>query len=123
MLFFFFILRTNQTQNPKRLLVVVFSQQGVSGRISARMSAIESSHAEFRQQFSEFLQSSNQNQLVLNNLSTMFSIMMEKMGNPVPVCETQSPTTQNTNSQMPSLDPMLNSVAGSAGDPTPTRNG
>ena len=100
-------------------LFVVVQQQGVSGRISARMSAIESTQVEFRQQMSEFLQSSNQNQLVLNNLSTMFSIMMEKIGNPVPVCETQSPTTQNTNSQMPSLDRMLNSVAGSAGDPPP----
>ena len=94
-------------------------QQGVSGRISARMSAIESTHLEFRQQLSEVLQSSNQNQLVLKNLSTMFTIMMEKMGNPVTVGETQSPTTQNTNSQMPSLDRMLNSVAGSAGDPPP----
>ena len=81
------------------------------------MSAIESTHNEFRQQMSEVLHNSQKNTLVLNNLSTMFSIMMEKMGNPVTVCETQSPTTQNTNSQMPSLDRMLNSRAGSAGDP------
>lgn len=87
------------------------------------MSAIESTHLEFRQQLSELLQGSNQNQAVLNNLSTMFSIMMEKIGNPVPVCETQSPTTQNTNSQMPSLDRMLDSLAGSAGDTPPTQNG
>ena len=50
-------------------------------------------------------------------MSIMFSIMMEKIGNPVTVCEPQSPTSQNTNLQMPSLDRMLNSVAGSAGDP------
>ena len=103
--------------NPNCLFVVVFKQQGVSGRISARMSAIESTHNEFRQQLSEVLQSSQKNQVVLNNLSTMFSIMMEKMGNPVTVCETQSPTAQNTNSQMPSLDRMLHSGVGSGGDP------
>ena len=44
---------------------------------------------------------------------------MMEMGNPVTVCETQSPTTHNTNSQMPSLDHMLNSVVGSAGDLAP----
>ena len=99
--------------------MVVPKQQGVSGRISARTSAIENTHLEFRQQLSEVLQSSNQNQLILNNMSTMFSIMMEKMDNPVTICETQSPTTQNINSQMPSLDRMLNSVAGSAADPPP----
>lgn len=100
------------------MFVVVFKQQGVSGRISARMSAIESTHNEFKQQLSEVLQSSQKNQLVLNNMSTMLSIMMEKIGNHVTVCEPQSPTTQNTNSQMPSLDRMLNSMAGSAGDPS-----
>ena len=99
--------------------MVVPKQQGVSERISARMSAIESTHLEFRQQLSEVLQSLNQNQLVLNNMSTMFSIMIEKMGNPVTVCETHSPTTQNTNSQFPSLNRMLNSEADSAGDPCP----
>ena len=102
---------------PNCLFVVVCKQQGVSGRISARMSAIENTHNEFRQQLSEVLHSSQKNQVVLNNLSTMFSIMMEKMGNPVTACETLSPTTQNTNSQMPSLDRMLHSGAGSAGDP------
>ena len=85
------------------------------------MSAIESTQVEFRQQMSELLQNSNKNQLVLNNLSTMFSIMMEKLGNPVPVCETQSPTTQNTNSEMPSAERMLDSVAGSAGETPPPR--
>ena len=83
------------------------------------MSAIESTHNEFRQQFSDLLQSTNQNQQVLKNLSSMFCIMMEKIGNPMTVGEPQSPTAQNTNSQMPSFDRMLNSGAGSAGDPLP----
>ena len=83
------------------------------------MSAIESTHNEFRQQLSDVLQSTNQNQLVLKNLSTMFSILMEKIGNPMTVSEPRSPTAQNTNSQMPSLDHRLNSGAGSAGGPPP----
>ena len=85
-------------------------QQGVSGRISARMSAIERTHNEFRQKFFDLLQNTNQNQQVLKNLSTMFSIMMEKIRNPMTVGEPQSPTAQNTNSQMPTFDRMLNSV-------------
>lgn len=59
--------------------------------------------------------------MVLNNLSLMLSIMIEKMGNPRFVSELNSPIAKNTNSHMPSLDPLLNSVAGSAGDP-PARN-
>ena len=106
----------------------MFEQQGVSGRMSARICALESTQNELRQQLSAVLHTSQTNQrslqqntLVLNNLSSMFSIMMEKIGNPVSVSEPKLPTTQNTNSHMPSLDPLLNSVAGSAGDP-PARN-
>ena len=104
----------------------MFDQQGVSGRMSAQISALESTKNEFKQKLSEVLhtsqtnqQSLQQNTLVLNNLSSMFSIMMEKIGNPRVVYEPKSPTGQNTNSHMPSLDPMLNSDPHSAGD-TPT---
>ena len=48
--------------------------------------------------------------------------MMEKISDPRSVSEPKSPTTQNTNSHMPSLDPILNSWAGSAGD-TPCKKG
>jgi hypothetical protein len=82
------------------------------------MTAVESQQNEMKQQLSEVLQSSQQNTQVLNNLSSMFSIMMEKLGNPVTVCESKSNTPQNTNSHMPSSEPMLNSWHGSAGDTT-----
>ena len=94
-----------------------------------RISALESAHVEFKQQISEVLHNSQNNQqslqqdtLVLNNLSTMVSIMMHKIGNPGSSSEPKSPTPQNTNSLMPSLDPMLNSWAGSEGD-TPRKKG
>ena len=83
------------------------------------MTAVESLQNEFKQHLSEVLQSSQQNTLVLNNLSSMFSIMMEKWGNPVTVCEPKSTTPQNTNSHMPSSKPMFNSWDGSASDTTP----
>ena len=80
------------------------------------MSAIESTYNEFRHQLSEVLHNSQKNLLNLNAFSTIFIIMMENIGDPMTVCEPQSPTTQNINSQMPSLDRMLNSVAGSVGE-------
>jgi hypothetical protein len=82
------------------------------------MTAVESQQNEMKQQLSEVLQSSQQNTQVLNNLSSMFSIMMEKLVNPAPVCEPKSNTPQNTNSHMPSSEPMLNSWHGSAVDTT-----
>ena len=98
-------------------------QQAVSGRMAARISALESTHAEFKQHLSEVLHTSqtnqqalHQNTLVLTNLTSMVSIMMEKLGNQGTVFEPTTPTTQNTNSHMPSLDPMLNSGVGSEGD-------
>ena len=48
----------------------------------------------------------------------MFSMMMEKLGNPVTVCKPKSPAPQNTNSHMPSSEPLLNSWDGSVGDTT-----
>ena len=86
--------------------------------MSTRLSAVESTQNEFKQQLSEVLHTSQQNTLVLNNLSSMFTIMMEKLGNPPTVCEPKSATPQNTNSHMPSSEPMLNSWDGSAGDTT-----
>ena len=80
------------------------------------MSAIESTHAKFEQQMSEVLHSSQQNTVVLNNLSSMFSILMEKMGTQATIFEPTTPTAQVTNSNMPSLDPILNSGAGSDGE-------
>ena len=44
--------------------------------------------------------------------------MMEKLGNLVTVCEPKSNTPQNTNSHMPSSEPILNSWHGSACDTT-----
>jgi hypothetical protein len=44
--------------------------------------------------------------------------MMEKLGNPVTVCEPKSNTPQHANFHMPSSEPMLNSWHGSAGDTT-----
>ena len=79
---------------------------------------METQQNEFKQQLSEVLQSSQQNTVVLNNLSSMFSIMMEKWGNPGTVCEPKSTTPQNTISHMPSSEPMFNSWDGSAGDTT-----
>ena len=91
--------------------------------MSAWICALESTQNEFKQQLSKVLytsqinqQSVQQNTLILNNLSLMFSIMMEKIGNPGFVFEPKSPSTQSTNSHMPSLDPMLNSMAGCADD-------
>jgi hypothetical protein len=91
--------------------------------MSARISALESTHAEFKQQISEVLQTSQtaqqslqQNTLVLNNLSSMVCILMEKIDNQGSVIEPTTPTAQNTNSHMPSLDPVLISGAGSEGD-------
>ena len=107
----------------------MFDQQGVSRRMSTQINALENTKNEFKQQLSEVLhtsqtnqQSLQQNTLVLNNVSSMFSIMMEKIGNPGVVYDPKSPTGQNTNSHMPSLDPMLNSDPGSVGD-TPHRKG
>ena len=98
------------------------SQQGVSGRISTRISAIESVQNEFKLQLSEVMQTvqSNQQQtsVYLKNLSSMVSSMMEKIGQVQTVCDPKSPPAQITNSLMPSLEPMLNSGAGSAGDTT-----
>ena len=97
--------------------------------MSTRINALESTHVEFKQKLSKVLhtsqtnqQSLQQNTLVLNNLSSMFSIMMEKIGNLGSISEPKSPTPQNTNSHMPSLDPMLNSWEGSEGD-TPRKKG
>ena len=97
--------------------------------MSARISALESTQNDFKLQLSEVLQTTSsaqqslqQNTLVLSTLSSMFSIMMEKIGNPGPVCDPKSPIVQNTNSHMPSSEPMLNSWAGSAGE-TPRENG
>ena len=97
--------------------------------MAARISALENTHADFKQQLSGILhtsqsnqQSLQQNTLVLKNLSSMFSILMEKIDNQGSVFEPTTPTAQNTNSHMPSLDPMLNSWAGSEGD-TPRKNG
>ena len=86
--------------------------------MSTRLSAVESTQNDLKQQLSEVLHTSQQNTLVLNNLSSMFTIMMEKLGNPVTVCEPKSATPQNTNSHMPSSEPMLKSWDGSAGDTT-----
>lgn len=98
------------------------SQQGVSGRISTRISAIESVQNEFKLQLSEVMQTvqSNQQQtsVYLKNLSSMVSSMMKKIGQVQTVCDRKSPPAQITNSLMPSLEPMLNSGAGSAGDTT-----
>ena len=86
--------------------------------MSTRITAVESAQNEFKQQLSEVLHSTQQNTQVLNNLSSMFAVMMEKFGNPVTVCEPKSPTPQNTNSHMPSSELMLNSMDGSGGDTT-----
>jgi hypothetical protein len=86
--------------------------------MSTRITAVESTQNEFKQQLSEELHSSQQNTMILNNLSSMLSIMMKKLGNPVNVCEPKLPTPQNTNSHMPSLESMLISWDGSAGDTT-----
>ena len=97
-------------------------QQGASGRISARMSAIEITQAKVDQQLSEVLHTSQQTTQVLNNLTSMFTIMMAKMGNSGSILEPTTPTAQNTNSNMPSVDPMLNSGACSEED-TPPQEG
>ena len=99
------------------LMVVMLEQQGVSGRISSRISALEGTQNEFRQQMFEVLLNQQQNTLVLNNLSSMFSIMMEKIGNPVSVSEPKKPKTKTTTLQVPSVDRMFISMACSAGDP------
>ena len=99
------------------LIVGMFVQQGVSARISSRISAIEGTQSEFREQMSEVLHTSQQNTLVLNNLKSMFSIIMEKIGNPVSVLEPKSPTTKTVTSQGPSVDRMFVSVACSGGEP------
>lgn len=91
-------------------------QQGASGRISARMSAIEITQAKVDQQLCEVLHTSQQTTQVLNNLTSMFTIMMAKMGNSGSILEPTTPTAQNTNSNMPSVDPMLNSGACSEED-------
>ena len=80
------------------------------------MSAIESTQAKVDQQLSEVLHTSQQTTQVLNNLTSMFTIIMAKMGNQTPILEPTTPTAQNTNSNMPSVDPMLNSGAGSEED-------
>ena len=49
----------------------------------------------------------------------MVSTMMEKIGQVQTVCNPKSPPAQNTNSHMPSSEPMLNSWACSAGDTAP----
>ena len=103
--------------NPSRVWWVC-AQQGASGRLSTRMSVVESTQNEFKQQLSDLVHTSQQNTLVLHNLSSMFAIMMEKMGNSATVCEPKSATPQNTNSHMPSSEPMLASWDGSAGDTT-----
>ena len=82
------------------------------------MSIVESTQNEFKQQLSDLVHTSQQNTVVLNNLSSMFAIMMEKIGNPVTVWDPKSPTPQNTNSHMPSSEPILNSCDGSPGDTT-----
>jgi hypothetical protein len=82
------------------------------------MSMVESTQNEFKQQLFDLVHTSQQNTVVLNNLSSMFAIMMEKIGNPVTVCDPKSPTPQNTNSHMPSSEPILNSCDGSPGDTT-----
>ena len=87
-------------------------QQGASGRLSSRVSAIESTHAKFDQQLTEVLHTSQQNTLVLNNLASMFTVMMVKMGNTGSVVEPTTSTGQMTNPNMPSVDPMLISGAG-----------
>jgi hypothetical protein len=94
----------------------------------AQICALESAHAKFKQQISEVLhtsqtsqQSLQQNTLVLSNLSTMVSIMMEKIGNPWTSSKPKSPTPQNAKSLMPSLDPMLNSCAGTEEDTPPRK--
>ena len=96
--------------HTKGLCVGMFEQQGVSGRISSRMSALEGTQNEFRQQMSEVLHTSQQNTLVLNNLSSMFSIVMEKIGNPVSVGEPKSPRNKALNSDVPSVDRSMFSI-------------
>ena len=95
-------------------------QQGASGRMSTRMTALESAQNEIKVQLSEHMQTyqsnQQQNNLVLKNLSSMVSIMMERMGTVQSVCDPKSQPTQITNSHMPSSDPPLNSCEVSAGD-------
>ena len=101
-------------------LCMLCEQQGVSGRMSTRMSALESAQNEIKMQLSEHMQTyqsnQQQNTLVLKNLSSMVSIMMEKIGHVQSVCDPKSQPAQITNSHMPSSEPMLNSWDGSAGD-------
>lgn len=80
------------------------------------MSAIESKHAKFDQALTEVLHTSQQNTLVLNNLSSMFHVMMAKMGNTGSVLEPTTPTAQFTNSKLPSVDPNMISGAGNEED-------
>ena len=77
------------------------AQQAVSGRMSARMAAVEQTQAEFRSQLSEVLLTSHNNEQALkactnklDNLATMVANIMNKLES-MPIVSEPNPTVNN----------------------------
>ena len=90
--------------------------------MSTRISALESTQNDIKMKLAEVMQTYQSNQeentLVLKNLSSMVSIMMERIGGVQSERDPKLPPPQFNNSEMPTSEPILNSWAGSAGDTT-----